>query len=114
MRSTAIFAFFSLLLAGEAIAHDHGVMGKRHAHHRLFKKAAEEQGQVIKRGTCEFPKDAGLVAVTPDALNAGWAMSPDQPCRPYVYNLNDFSVMHFANRIIVETTAPTLVLRKYF
>ncbi|KAI5821195.1 hypothetical protein BZA77DRAFT_2305 [Pyronema omphalodes] len=85
MRSTAIFAIFSLLLAGEAIAHDHGVMGKRHAHYRLFKKAAEEQGQVVKRGTCEFPKDAGLVPVTPDAMNAGWAMSPDQPCRPGHY-----------------------------
>ncbi|CCX05478.1 Similar to Uncharacterized protein YMR244W; acc. no. Q04018 [Pyronema omphalodes CBS 100304] len=85
MRSTAIFAFFSLLLAGEAIAHDHGVMGKRHAHHRLFKKVAQDQGQVVKRGTCEFPKDEGLVAVTPDAMNAGWAMSPDQPCRPGNY-----------------------------
>jgi hypothetical protein len=32
-----------------------------------------------------FPTDAGLVAVTPDQENAGWAMSPNQPCLPGNY-----------------------------
>lgn len=36
-------------------------------------------------GQCQFPTDAGLVAVTPKAMNAGWAMSPDQPCKPDSY-----------------------------
>lgn len=36
-------------------------------------------------GQCQFPTDAGLVAVTPKAMNAGWAMSPDQPCMPDSY-----------------------------
>lgn len=37
--------------------------------------------EISKRGnTCAFPTDAGLVAVTPDSSNAGWAMSPDQKC----------------------------------
>src|SRR5271156_5525970 len=36
-------------------------------------------------GQCEFPTDAGLVAVTPGSQNAGWAMSPDQPCLPGNY-----------------------------
>ncbi|EAZ62829.1 Youth, involved in determining longevity [Scheffersomyces stipitis CBS 6054] len=40
-----------------------------------------------KRGasTCSFPTDAGLVSITPDSLNAGWAMSPDQACTPGKY-----------------------------
>jgi hypothetical protein len=38
-----------------------------------------------RAGTCEFPKDAGLVAVTPGEQNAGWALSPDQPCKPGMY-----------------------------
>lgn len=39
-----------------------------------------------KRGSqCAFPTDAGLVAVTPGELNAGWAMSPDQRCNPGSY-----------------------------
>ncbi|RKF74960.1 hypothetical protein GcM1_236014 [Golovinomyces cichoracearum] len=41
----------------------------------------------IKKETskCEFPSDAGLVAVTPKARNAGWAMSPDEQCSPGSY-----------------------------
>ncbi|CAD6499244.1 BgTH12-04895 [Blumeria graminis f. sp. triticale] len=30
--------------------------------------------------SCQFPKDAGLVAITPESKNAGWAMSPDESC----------------------------------
>ncbi|KAI1826456.1 beta-glucosidase-domain-containing protein [Xylaria intraflava] len=29
---------------------------------------------------CEFPSTEGLVAVTPDAMNGGWALSPDKEC----------------------------------
>ncbi|KAI0838930.1 hypothetical protein F5Y06DRAFT_35666 [Hypoxylon sp. FL0890] len=29
---------------------------------------------------CQFPTDKGLFAVTPDAMNGGWAMAPDQEC----------------------------------
>lgn len=38
-----------------------------------------------KGGQCQFPNDAGLVEVTPNEQNAGWAMSPDQPCTPGSY-----------------------------
>jgi hypothetical protein len=42
--------------------------------------------EIEKRGgQCQFPSDAGLVAVTPGSSNAGWAMSPDQPCQPGHY-----------------------------
>ncbi|KAF7535527.1 hypothetical protein G7054_g5282 [Neopestalotiopsis clavispora] len=30
--------------------------------------------------TCTFPSSDGLIAITPGSDNAGWAMSPDQPC----------------------------------
>ncbi|KAI1079465.1 beta-glucosidase-domain-containing protein [Whalleya microplaca] len=29
---------------------------------------------------CKFPEDKGLFAVTPDAMNGGWALAPDQEC----------------------------------
>lgn len=35
--------------------------------------------------SCEFPKDAGLVAITPESKNAGWAMSPDESCNSGSY-----------------------------
>ncbi|KAM4056877.1 beta-glucosidase (SUN family) domain-containing protein [Hirsutella rhossiliensis] len=42
---------------------------------------------IAKRGKmCEFPTDdPNLVAITPEGKNAGWAMSPDQECRPGHY-----------------------------
>ncbi|KAK7686796.1 hypothetical protein QCA50_009868 [Cerrena zonata] len=30
--------------------------------------------------TCQFPKGKGLIAITSDKDNGGWAMSPDQKC----------------------------------
>ncbi|PYH48318.1 SUN domain-containing protein [Aspergillus saccharolyticus JOP 1030-1] len=67
-----------LLIAGvEAAKHAH-----RHGHHSV----GEASTSVAKRtGSCQFPSDAGLVAVTPDELNGGWAMSPDQECTPGGY-----------------------------
>jgi hypothetical protein len=62
-------------------------MGKRHDHERLHASPrAEGVSEVLeKRGSCEFPSDAGLVAVTPGSSNGGWAMSPNQPCTPGSY-----------------------------
>ncbi|KAI3406168.2 hypothetical protein KGF56_001010 [Candida oxycetoniae] len=34
---------------------------------------------------CPFPETLGLVAVAKDGANAGWAMSPDEPCVPGKY-----------------------------
>jgi formate hydrogenlyase subunit 6/NADH:ubiquinone oxidoreductase subunit I len=58
------------------------IMGKRHDHNKIHASPrAEGIGEVFKkRATCEFPSNAGLVAVTPGSSNAGWAMSPDQQC----------------------------------
>ncbi|KAF8421476.1 hypothetical protein EV426DRAFT_536422 [Tirmania nivea] len=44
-----------------------------------------KKNNLVKRGECQFPTDKGMVSVTPDAHNAGWAMSPDQPCKPGMY-----------------------------
>ena len=38
-----------------------------------------------RSNTCQFPKNDGLVAITPNSKNAGWAMSPDQQCTPGSY-----------------------------
>lgn len=61
---------------------EHLAHAKRHAHGHAHEADA---APVVKRGTCAFPTDAGLVAVTPDQQNSGWAMSPDQPCLPGSY-----------------------------
>ncbi|KAE8411944.1 hypothetical protein BDV36DRAFT_71609 [Aspergillus pseudocaelatus] len=72
-----------LIAAVEAAKHGHGHI---HSHQRDVNSAAEVEAPLEKRGgSCEFPKDAGLVAVTPNLKNAGWAMSPDQPCKPGNY-----------------------------
>jgi len=100
-----------LLVAASVVNAKHGlhehleVLHKRHhAHHEWARSTAEsgEQGieiraptaetatpetaDVEKRGgQCVFPTNAGLVAVAPGEENAGWAMSPDQPCKPGNY-----------------------------
>ena len=57
--------------------HGHG-----HSHKNAYSSRAEHEDEpaVDKRDICSFPLTAGLVAVTPGSENAGWAMSPDQPC----------------------------------
>ncbi|OAA47683.1 SUN domain-containing protein [Metarhizium rileyi] len=61
--------------AHRRLAHPHG-----HVHSRA------ETNTLVKRSTCAFPTDdPNLVAVTPDQMNAGWAMSPDQKCEPNHY-----------------------------
>lgn len=66
---------------------------KRHSHHH-HKKAhtsprveglGEAAQDLKKRGSCTFPTNVGLVPITPGALNAGWAQSPDAPCLPGHY-----------------------------
>ena len=81
-------AFILLSLPCDA-KHNHGlshldVLGRRHAHKRSQTSPRVEglEYGLKKRSTCEFPTDAGLVAVTPGSKNAGWAMSPDQECVP--------------------------------
>lgn len=68
------------------------VMGRRHNHKRAHSsprvETIEDGGSrdgLKRRGTCDFPHGSGLVAVTPGSSNAGWAMSPDQPCTPGNY-----------------------------
>lgn len=94
----------ALILLGFAIAdakhsHEHLVaLEKRHrAHHHTHQSKAERGESAIglaapaaspiekRDGQCQFPYNAGLVPVTPGSSNAGWAMSPDQPCTPGHY-----------------------------
>lgn len=69
---------------------------KRHSHRRAHTSPRADgiegeslngslDGMRKRRGSCAFPTNAGLVAVTPGSLNAGWAMSPDQACTPNSY-----------------------------
>lgn len=87
-----------LLLSTLCEASKHGlthldVLERRHQHHRRLHMSAREEERSVapepvlkQRGQqCAFPTDAGLVAVSPDQQNAGWAMSPDQPCMPGNY-----------------------------
>lgn len=76
--STAISAALAILsqVVNAEPQSPHASMARRHMH------SHHKRTDVVKRGQCEFPTDAGLVAVTPGEQNAGWAMSPDQPCKP--------------------------------
>ncbi|PGH11027.1 hypothetical protein AJ80_07303 [Polytolypa hystricis UAMH7299] len=87
-----------LFLSSVAEAGKHGHFAGRSAKHQHFHRDAspspmEGEGVMVavesvldrRGGQCEFPSDAGLVAVTPNEQNAGWAMSPDQPCKPGNY-----------------------------
>ncbi len=113
MRARAITSSASALLlltaslatAKHSQVHDRlDALHKRHhrVHHQLEPRTTAEDGEqgveiravpettsqagVEKRGgQCAFPTDAGLVSVTPGEQNAGWAMSPDQPCTPGNY-----------------------------
>lgn len=68
------------------------VAGKQHGHrHNGFEHLRQHlpvQSSTLEKrgGQCQFPTDdSNMVAVTPDAKNAGWAMSPDQECKPGSY-----------------------------
>lgn len=77
--ASRLAAIVGLVAIAEA-AHSHGHLHHRRHDHHGTEKTTEKRG-----GQCEFPSDAGLVAVTPDQQNAGWAMSPNQPCEPGNY-----------------------------
>lgn len=65
------------LVAGVEAAHGHG----HHArHHHRDVQTLEKKG-----GHCKFPSGEGLISITPHLDNGGWAMSPDQPCKPGGY-----------------------------
>lgn len=75
VTSARAAAFIALIASAEA-AHGH-----RHSH----RHAPENTTLQKKSSECPFPSDAGLVEVTPGEKNAGWAMSPDQSCKPGDY-----------------------------
>ena len=101
----ALFLFAaSLVEAKHHRVHSHlEVLHRRHQAHRALFSTAEsgESGIALRSapletpsedtnierrgGQCQFPTDAGLVAITPGSQNAGWAMSPNQPCLPGNY-----------------------------
>ena len=97
--SSAVGAILALQASVAYAKHSHALFDtveRRHYHHiRESHVSKVEAGpdldlrspvEVGRRdGQCKFPSDAGLVAVTPDAKNGGWAMSPDQPCKPGNY-----------------------------
>ncbi|POR33043.1 Putative secreted beta-glucosidase adg3, partial [Tolypocladium paradoxum] len=58
-----------------------------HLHASSHSRAEAGLLENVKRGgSCPFPSDdPNLVAITPTAKNAGWAMSPDQECKPGNY-----------------------------
>jgi hypothetical protein len=81
--STVVVASYLFSLAsGSQANHNHA-----HNNDNNIGNAQQHSHNVhVKRGgQCKFPTDAGLVAVTPNEKNAGWAMSPDQPCKPGMY-----------------------------
>ncbi|KMP07578.1 Sim1p [Coccidioides immitis H538.4] len=105
---TLILLFASVSQAGHRHGHGHGHshihggvvnapkdgfgLKHHHFHHRAATSPVQKPHGVARSkplkkrgGQCEFPSDAGLVAVTPNEENAGWAMSPDQPCEPGNY-----------------------------
>ncbi|KAF7717506.1 Beta-glucosidase (SUN family) [Penicillium ucsense] len=76
-------ALVALIASVEAARHGH--ISHRHEHAMEARMAMENHTLEARGGNCPFPTDAGLVAVTPNAMNGGWAMSPDQPCKPGNY-----------------------------
>lgn len=54
----------------------------KHSHAKFHASKRATGGSSV---TCAFPTDVGLVPVTPDLENGGWAMSPDEPCTPGKY-----------------------------
>jgi hypothetical protein len=57
---------------------------KRHNHHKHVVERDEHQHKrdlLEKRATtCAFPQTEGLVPITPNSQNGGWALSPNQEC----------------------------------
>lgn len=84
IASSRAAALVALIASVEAAKHGHG-----HHHHLHHQQSVPEVDMNVtlekKSGQCQFPTNVGLVPVTPNAQNAGWAMSPNQPCLPGNY-----------------------------
>jgi hypothetical protein len=69
-------------------SHGHG-HAHNHQQSRVLKPWERDEEELVGMSKqqpraparCQFPSDPDLIAVTPGALNGGWAMSPDQECR---------------------------------
>lgn len=93
-RSSGISAIVALHVSIACAKHENAhlnALEHRHRHSRNLHPSVAEIGNTVelrdtglerRGGLCEFPTDAGLVAVTPNDSNGGWAMSPDQFCLP--------------------------------
>lgn len=75
-------AWLALFACAGAAQHGHG---NGHSHHHRHRHASVEEPLEKRGGSCKFPKDAGLVEITPSMTNGGWALSPDQACKPGGY-----------------------------
>ena len=100
MKSTtsAVLLLASLVSAKHGV-HEHlEALHRRHHEHAArsvpetaesgveIRSATPETAAPEKRGgQCAFPYSDGIVPVTPGSQNAGWAMSPNQPCIPGGY-----------------------------
>ncbi|KAJ5291943.1 hypothetical protein N7478_001194 [Penicillium angulare] len=80
ISATRAAALVALIASVEAARHGH-----QHLHHHEARVVPETTTLQKRGGQCQFPSDAGLVSVTPNEENAGWAMSPNQPCKPGNY-----------------------------
>lgn len=91
---TAVFALQSSVACAKYDSGHHYAVRRLHRHHSNphvspaeRRHGIELMGLEVEKRTnkCEFPKDAGLVPVTPNDANGGWAMSPGQCCKPGNY-----------------------------
>ena len=93
--TAGLVLLFQASLAQAKHTHLHGhhfidTHDRRHVHHvrdinttNIIEENLDLRDVEVKRGgQCQFPTNAGLVAITPDQQNAGWAMSPNRPCTP--------------------------------
>ena len=90
MKSIIAFVAVTALAIQTVYAHisaDEIFPMRRHARRAGHKHQHKRHDLLaVKRSTqCQFPTNVGLVPVTPNQQNAGWAMSPDQPCLPGNY-----------------------------
>ncbi|PKY08959.1 hypothetical protein P168DRAFT_27406 [Aspergillus campestris IBT 28561] len=72
--------WLALFACAGASQHGHG-----HSHRHRHRYASVDEPLEKRSGSCKFPKDAGLIEITPSMTNGGWALSPDQSCEPGGY-----------------------------
>ena len=89
MKSFSVLTAF-LTVASLVSAHSEQLFPLMHRHarragHKHHHKKHADLPAVKRQSQCQFPTNVGLVPITPDQQNAGWAMSPNQPCLPGNY-----------------------------